>query len=232
MKREVKMGVELEDVEFPVLPYDLWLIIIDYVPFVSLIRLEKTCQAMYIMINQFCKECNVKSLTLSAECKSSWRIHYSIMGCPNIDQFPNPSCRLQKYLMSRAILISEYPDFVAQAYAYLCKRKMHVYTQAKIEGVLCWILWKAGLIPSKEVKSCLEVCSLHNNDNTIVYHWLMKKNHSQNLHLCGICVNQGRYKKTAQKYINYIQSLKHEGDLIITSEKPLLNLHHPIPKPQ
>lgn len=33
---------DLEDVEFPVLPYELWLIILSYIQTSSLLRLEKT----------------------------------------------------------------------------------------------------------------------------------------------------------------------------------------------
>ena len=45
---------DLDEVEFPAFPYDLWLIIIDYTPIDTLLRLEKTCQAMYSLLNPQC----------------------------------------------------------------------------------------------------------------------------------------------------------------------------------
>jgi len=47
-KRTKKMGkIDFDEVEFPAFPYELWLIIIDYTQSSILLRLEKTCRAMY-----------------------------------------------------------------------------------------------------------------------------------------------------------------------------------------
>jgi len=56
----------------------------------------------------------------------------------------------------------------------------------------------------------------------------MKRNHPQKQHLCGVCVNQKEYKKLAQKYVNYILSMKQEGDLVFASGKPIFSLFNQI----
>ena len=62
------------------------------------------------------------------------------MNNPFIDKYQAPSCHLQKFLISRSLLESEYPRIIAKAYEFLCKRKMHIYIQAKTEGVLCCLI--------------------------------------------------------------------------------------------
>ena len=81
----------LEDVEFPILPYELWMIIISYVPIDALLRLEKTCRALYFILNLNCKQCNHKTFTLNNDCQSNWRFVYTSLNFPNLDIFLNPS---------------------------------------------------------------------------------------------------------------------------------------------
>ena len=238
------------------LPYELWIIIIDYLPAVTLIRIEKTWRAFYFVWNSQWKECDHENLTLNSsnfhifvvlfysidiEWTNSWRLIYNQLNDPFNDKFSEPSCHLQKYLISRYILEEEYPCIIAKAYEFFCKRKMHIYINAKTEGVLCWLIWRVGIIPSNttvsksilfyslektkitsNVKSCLHQCTYHNKNENI-FHWLMKIDHPQKDHLWGICVNQGKYKREAQKYVNYINGIQKEGELnLARPEKPIL----------
>ncbi|CAI2366398.1 unnamed protein product [Moneuplotes crassus] len=231
-KRErIVKSMDVETVEFQCFPYDIWCVLLGYFSVQTLLRLEKACRCTYYLINEHCEYCDNNKLIDNHECTSLWKQNFADAGSPYIENYPHPSCGLQKLLLSRHILVGEYSENIAKAYEYLCKRKMHVYTQAKKPGVLVCIVCKAGMIvpsvstkstPNSKNKACLKVCSLHPHEK---YHCLMKTGHPQKAHLCGICVNQGKYRRLAQKYLNYIIGIKLEGDLVIVSGEPRLKFN-------
>jgi hypothetical protein len=65
--------VRRKGTEVYMFPHDIWHVIGEYLETLSILKLEKTCRAMYLKYNKKCTDCEQGTLSLGSKCTNFWR---------------------------------------------------------------------------------------------------------------------------------------------------------------
>lgn len=63
-------------------PHDIWHVVCGYLETLSLLKIEKTCKALYYKFNKPCSLCDNNMMLLDHQCASPWRRHYALCMSP------------------------------------------------------------------------------------------------------------------------------------------------------